>query len=193
MSEKWERKVLQNLTEFDDFVQMMRAENIRSYLEIGSKYGGTWWRMTMNLPIPRGSRTVAVDLPHGDLSFKESEPYLIECHKQLKARGFDAHLFLGDSTKPEIVEAVRKLGPFDLCFIDANHTEPYVRKDWENYGSISRIVAFHDINWKDRHIPSKPNKLPINVPEIWNELKLPFRHREIRLDKRDNGIGILWR
>jgi predicted O-methyltransferase YrrM len=191
MSFKWERRVLQNLDEFDRFVKLMRVENIKSYLEIGAKYGGTWWRMIHGLPLPDKARTVAVDLPHGDASFKETEPYLVDCHKQLKARGYDAHLFLGDSTNPDIVKAVRDLGPFDLCFIDANHTEPYIRQDWANYGAISRIVAFHDIGWQARPEPS--TKMPIHVPEIWNELKQPFRHTEIKLDKRDNGIGILWR
>jgi len=189
MSEKWERRILQNLNEFDKFVNIMRAENIKSYLEIGSKYGGSLWRMAMSLP--KKARLVSVDLPHGDHSFKEALPYLKDCHQKLLSLKYDAHLFIGDSTEPEIVESVRKLGPFDLCFIDANHTEPYVLKDWENYGSISRIVAFHDINHQPREETVK--KLPIDVPRIWNELKQPFRNREIRLDKRDNGIGILWR
>lgn len=189
MSEKWERRILQNIDEFDRFVKLMRGENITRYLEIGSKYGGTWWRMSTSLPI--GSRLVAVDLPHGDNSFKESEPHLVKCHQTLKDMGYDAHLFLGDSTNKDIVERVRALGPFDLCFIDANHTEPYIRQDWQNYGAMARIVAFHDIGWQARDEPS--NKMPIHVPEVWNELKQPYRHHEIKLDKRDNGIGILWR
>jgi predicted O-methyltransferase YrrM len=186
---KYQRVLLQNLTEFDRFIDLMRRENIRSYLEIGSKHGGSLWRMAMSLPM--GSRVVSVDLPHGDSSFKESQPNLEACVADLRGRGYDAHLRLGDSTDPAVIADVVKLAPFDLCFIDANHTEPYVRKDWANYGPLARIVAFHDIGWIPRPEPSK--KMPIEVPKVWRELKPQFRHTEIRFCERDNGIGILWR
>jgi predicted O-methyltransferase YrrM len=191
MSDKWERRILQNLSEFDKFISMMRAENVKSYLEIGCKYGGSWWRMAMSLP--KGSKLVGVDLPHGDHSFKEALPYLKECHKKLRSLKYDAHLFIGDSTNPDIVEAVRKLGPFDLCFIDGNHTEPFILKDWENYGSISRIVAFHDISYQYRPPSEQKIELTVDAPRMWNELKQPFRNVEIKFNRRDNGIGILWR
>jgi predicted O-methyltransferase YrrM len=186
---KYQRVLLQNLTEFDRFVDLMRRENIRSYLEIGSKHGGSLWRMAMSLPT--GSRVVSVDLPHGDTSFKESQPNLEACVADLRGRGYDAHLRLGDSTDPAVIADMVKLAPFDLCFIDANHTEPFVRADWAHYGPLARIVAFHDIGWIPRPEPSK--KMPIEVPKVWRELKPHFRHTEIRFCERDNGIGILWR
>ena len=186
---KYQRKILQHTGEFDRFIDLMRGENIRSYLEIGCKFGGTLWRIGSTFPA--GTRIVAVDLPHGDTSFKESQEHLEHCCDHLGHLGYDCHLFLGDSTEPRIIEAVRSLGPFDLCFIDANHTEPYVRKDWAHYGPMARIVAFHDIGWISRGEYSK--KMPIEVPRVWNEIKLDYKHHEIRMCERDNGIGILWR
>jgi len=186
---KYETAMLQNAMEFDRFITLMWGENIRSYLEIGSKHGGSLWRIA-NL-LPAGSRIVSVDLPHGDRSFKESQPHLEGCVAELRRLGYDSHLFLGDSTDPAIVAGVGLLAPFDLCFIDANHTEPFVRADWANYGSLARIVAFHDIGWIARPEPSK--KMPIEVPKVWNEIKRGFRHQEIRACERDNGIGVLWR
>jgi predicted O-methyltransferase YrrM len=185
---KCETNLQQNEEEFAEFLSLIRSEKVGSYLEIGSKHGGTWWRATNQMPV--GSRTVSVDLPQGDGSFKASRPNLEECYRELKKR-FDAYLFLGDSTDAEIVEKVSLLGPFDLVFIDANHTEPFVRRDWANYGKLGKIVAFHDIGWIPRPEPSK--KMPIEVPKVWNELKSSFRHREIRKCERDNGIGIVWR
>lgn len=185
---KCETAFLQNKTEITGFANLLAKEKVRSYLEIGSKFGGSLWIVANALP--KGSRIVSVDLPHGDTSFKESEPPLRECIAALKNLGYDAHLFLGDSTDPAIIEKVKALAPFDACFIDANHTEPYVRKDWETYGQLSNIVAFHDIGHIKRPEPSK--KMPIDVPKVWAELKPKFRNVEFRLDARDNGIGVLW-
>lgn len=186
---KYKNAALQNAMEFQMFTALLGREGVLSYLEVGSKHGGALWRAATSLP--KGSRIVSVDLPHGDGSFKESQPHLEACVAELKREGYDAHLFLGDSTSPEIVEKVRALGPFDCVFIDANHTLPFVTKDWTNYGELGRLVAFHDINWKPRPEPSK--KMPIEVPVLWAELKKQFKHEEIKLDERDNGIGVLWR
>jgi predicted O-methyltransferase YrrM len=186
---KYETGILQDEREFERFVAMMQRENLRSYLEIGSKHGGSLWRMATALPV--GSRIVAVDLPHGDASFKESQPNLEACVDELTRRGYETHLHLGDSTDPAIIADVTRLAPFDLCFIDANHTEPFVRKDWANYGPLARIVAFHDIGWVPRPEPSK--KMPIEVPKVWKQIKRGFYNQEIRMCPRDNGIGIVWR
>src|SRR5262245_37717866 len=185
------RKILQYPAELERFIVLARREGVRSYLEVGCKFGGSLWRIAQ--AIPRGGRIVAVDLPHGDTSFKESQPHLEACVRQLQAMRYDAHLFIGDSTDLVIVGKVRALAPFDLCLIDANHTEPYVRKDWANYGSMARIVAFHDIAWRAGNRPPS-KKFPIEVPKVWAELKQQHRHEEIKLDptRQDNGFGILW-
>jgi len=187
---KCETNFLQDPKEFEQFLRFIKKEQVRSYLEIGSKHGGSFWRVTRSLP--GGSRVVSVDLPQADKSFKVSEPNLRACIDKLKAKGYDAHLFLSDSTKPETVDRVRELGPFDLVFLDGNHTEPYVWKDWHNYGPMARMVAFHDIaHW--REIPDS-KKLPIDVPKVWSKLKEAHRHIEIKMcPTHDNGIGVLWR
>lgn len=185
---KYETAYLQNLIELQQFIAILKAEDVRSYLEIGSKFGGSLWRIANALP--KGSRIVAVDLPHGDESFKVSLPPLQECIAALKAKGYETNLIIGDSTDSAIVEEVRSLSPFDACFLDANHTEPFVRKDWANYGPMCRLMAFHDIG-HTAFIPS--HKMPIEVPKVWQQIKKGYRHQEIRLDAQKNGIGVLWR
>lgn len=175
----------QDQREFDQFLEIIKGENVRSYLEIGCKWGGTLWRVARALPA--GSKIVAVDLPHGK---RETEPHLIECINDLRGLGYEVSLFLTDSTDAETIEAVGRHAPFDLVFIDANHTEPYVRKDWSNYGHMGSMIAFHDIGWVAR---PQPGKLPIDVPKVWNEIKDGFRYVEIKECVRDNGIGVLWR
>jgi hypothetical protein len=187
---KCETGILQDETEINSFIEIVKQENVRSYLEIGSKHGGSLWRIANSMPI--GSRVVSVDLPQADGSFKNSQPNLEECVEELLRRGYDAYLIIGDSTDQKVVSAVRELGPFDLCFIDGYHTEPFVRADWDNYGPMARMVAFHDIGWlADRGHSTK--KATIEVPKVWREIKQNYRWREIMECPRDNGIGILWR
>jgi predicted O-methyltransferase YrrM len=182
--------MLQVEAEIAGLGEILRAEGVRSFLEIGSKFGGSVGRLAQYLP--RRSRIVSVDLPRGTKAWRESEPMLKGVIAGLKADGHDAHMIWGDSTDPRIVEQVRKLGPFDAIFIDANHTLEFVEKDWANYGPMGRIVAFHDINW---HRAPEWVGVRIDVPQFWERVKADHRHQEFRLcpTGKNNGIGVLWR
>ncbi len=171
----------------EEEIQWMRdlfvGEGVGSYLEIGSKFGGSLDFIARSLP--KGSRIVSVDLP-GEKA--ESKKSLVSVIEKLNADGYDAHLILGDSTAPEIVEKVRALGPFDAVFIDANHLLHYVMKYFENFGPMGNIVAFHDIGYVAK--PERPKE--IEVPQFWNSIKGGYRHEECKLDNGHNGIGVLW-
>src|SRR5262245_7983395 len=166
---KYQTAPLQNERELREFISLLQVEQVKSYLEIGGKLGGSLWKIGNSLP--EGSRIVSVDLPHGKKRHIEELPHLVECVNALKKKGYDAHLIVGDSTDPSIVERIYALGPFDACFIDANHTEPFVRKDWISYGPICRIVAFHDVN-HSKWLP--PERIPIEVKKVWDELKCDY-------------------
>ena len=178
-------EALQDESEFDAFIEIVKSSGATSYLEIGSKFGGSLWRMANALPV--GSKIVSVDMPVGD-----SDKQLSKCIKELNSTGYDAHLILGSSTDDHVKSLVRSFAPFDVCFIDANHTEPFVRHDWGFYGPMCNIVAFHDIGWKRA---TRTGRLPIEVKKVWDEIKGPYRHKEILSspDQTDNGIGVLWR
>lgn len=186
---KCKTNLLQDLGEFSDFLALIRKEQVQSYLEIGSKHGGSFWRISNALP--KGSRVVSVDLPQGDKSFKDSEPNLRQCVSELQKRGYDAHLFLTDSRDPETIEAVQKLAPFDLVFLDGNHSDEYVRSDWRHYGSLGKLVAFHDISWPPTKTP--PKGMPCDVQVFWQEMTPTHRHVEFRRRRNEYGIGVLWR
>jgi predicted O-methyltransferase YrrM len=173
----------QHLGELDEFVSLLASEGVKSYLEIGSKFGCSLWRVAKALP--PGSKLVSVDLPSGD-----TRPHLEECLAALTKLGYETHLIIGDSTNSATIKAASDRGPYDVVFIDANHTTPYVTKDWQSYGSMGKIIAFHDINGN----PNPPNgRIPIQVKAFWDGLKGSYRHREIIKCKRDNGIGVLWK
>lgn len=183
-------ETLQHAGELARLIEIVREERPLSFLEIGSKFGGTLDAVARAMPL--GSRVVSVDMPHGTRLWDKSSVSLQSVVANLASLGHDVRLIWGDSTDPHIIHKVNALGPFDLVFIDANHTMPFLRQDWENYGSKAiRLCVFHDISW---YRPPDWQGVRIDVPEFWQEIKVGFRHEEIRLDhdRKDNGIGVLW-
>lgn len=142
------------------------AQGSKSILEIGSRYGGTLIEFAKDQP----ERIVSVDLPgYGPWGNSDSEPYLKAAIEMVRHQGIDAHLFLGNSRDPEIVEQVRELGPYDFIFIDGDHTYEGVKTDWENYGGMGKLIAFHDIIQ-----PKAGENQALEVWRFWKELKEHF-------------------
>lgn len=190
----YSNKPQQHLGEMAEFLRRVERIAPTSYLEIGCKFGGLVWAVAHKMA--RQSTIVGIDLPNGPHGRSDSEQSLMECFHALRRDGYNAHLLIGDSTSPSVINQVKQFKCFDLIFIDANHTEKFVRADWTNYGTMGKVVCFHDIAAG----PRKPGRLPIEVPKVWAELKTTLRDRadfdEIRLDetRNDNGIGIVqWR
>jgi Methyltransferase domain len=176
--------LLQDKWEFTSFCDLLRSENVRSYLEIGSFSGGSIEAVARYLPA--GSRIVSIDLPWKP----QKQMRLAEVLGELKGRGYETHLFLGNSTDRKMVHKATKFGPYDAVFIDGNHTLPFVKSDWENYGALGRLVGFHDI---------AKDKPPHGAAAFWQELKPRYRHAEfisentkVRTDGAF-GIGVVWR
>jgi cephalosporin hydroxylase len=189
--ERYKTNIAQDPAEIAAYCEILRNSDVRLYLEIGSKFGGSLWLAANALP--KGSRIVSVDMPNGTKSWVESRASLEACVAELKRKGYDAQVIWGDSQSREVVRKVETLGPFDAIMIDADHRMPGVTADWINYGPMSRnIVAFHDLGWK--RAPDWVGTR-IDVPEFWNSVKGNFRHQEIKLcpTGKNNGIGVLWK
>lgn len=189
----YETKVYQDMREHDAFIALLREEKVRSYLEIGLGVGGSLWRIANTLP--QGSRVVGIDLHISKHPVNQAE--IGHAITRLNQRGYDAHLIVGDSTAPDVIAQARALAPFDAIFIDGSHTYEGVKADWENYGPMGRVIAFHDIAYNDTWKSAKPGKTPnpIFVPLLWHDIKLDYRHRELCFNAQHNyyGIGVLWR
>jgi hypothetical protein len=161
---------------------LTHSAGCRSALEIGSRYGKSIERIAASLA-PR-SKVVAVDLPYAPGvrgSQPDPDPVLRATIGEIACNGHDAHLFIGDSHDPAVVEAVRKHGPFDFCFIDGDHSYEGVKADWENYGPMAtKVVAFHDI---------------VNNTgcfKLWQEVKANYRHVEYTSSVW-LGIGVIFK
>lgn len=182
--------ILQDEREIAELAALFQREGVRSYLEIGSKFGGSLVRVAEVMPI--GSRVVAVDLPKGTKAWPESNVALSSVVADMKRRGYDTHLIWGDSQFGAIVDKVRDLGPFDAILLDADHRLPGVTADWNNYGPMGKMIAFHDIAW--RRAPDWVGTR-IDVPQFWDSIKGDYRSQEFRFcpTGKNNGIGVLWR
>src|SRR5688572_2785031 len=106
--------------EIDAFIALLQGEGVRSYLEIGCRYGDTFH--AVGKALPKGSRLVAVDLPDTNRGkpigkYGDSESYLRRAGKDLNS-DHDVHVFIGNSQAPEVVAAVAALGPYDAVMID---------------------------------------------------------------------------
>lgn len=181
------RRASQNEAELRSFIELMKDYDARAYLEIGARHGDTFHEVMINLPV--GSFGLAVDYP-GALwgTHKSKTPLELAC-ADLKQRGYQIIMILGDSTAPEIIKSIRANAPFDAILIDGDHTFEGVKKDWENYGELGRIIAFHDIVGIDQI--EKVHKKPVEVPLLWNEIKTTRPHIEFIADESKMGIGCI--
>jgi predicted O-methyltransferase YrrM len=182
--------MLQDEAEIEALARLFAAEGVKSYLEIGSKFGGSLQRIASVMPV--GSRIVSIDMPKGTKAWPQSHTSLEDLILDLGKKGYDARVMFADSQDPMTVKKASWHAPYDAILIDADHRLPGVRKDWLNYGPMGRLIAFHDIAW--RRAPEWIGTR-IDVPEFWNEIKHGYRHQEFKLcpTGKNNGIGVLWR
>ena len=98
---------------------------------------------------------------------------------KLKDDGFDADVLFADSRSETAIKWAKEHGPYDLVFIDGLHTYEGVKSDWENYGPMGKIVAFHDVK----------NPYEQGVGKFWQEIK--HSHKCSESVHSTMGIGLV--
>lgn len=148
-------------------------------LEIGSYEGGTLWHWLQVADL-----VVAVDD-----ACRNKDEWL----NWADDTGADLHVVHGSSHDPDIIKRVLALGPFDMVFIDGDHTYDGALQDFVSYLPMvaeSGCVVFHDI------LP-RPD---YGVAEVWASVKdtLGARWVEIAQNRVEAGnegrcgIGVAW-
>jgi len=183
----------QRADELRDFLDLIQAEGVRRYLEVGVQRGLTF--LSVGLTLAPGAQMVGVDLPGAAWGVKDGTgPAQIEAAcARLRARGQSVEMIWGDSRAPEVVAAAAARAPYDLAFIDADHSLEGVTADAEAYGLMARMVAFHDIDTPAKRGITAERLARYGVHTLWARLRREFRHREIIGAQRGMGIGVLWR
>ena len=170
--------------------EIIRETQCRSMLEIGSLWGWNYYHLASTMPI--GSKIRSIDLQgHDDFGnkwdwYNNTNESLLQFNQELNDGGWDSSIYLGDSHGMEAIQFGESEGPYDLVYIDGDHSYEGVKADWKNFGKLAtKVIGFHDID--------NPN---MGVKQFWNELKNAYRHEEIILISNENkshrGIGIIY-
>ncbi|MCK9248602.1 MAG: class I SAM-dependent methyltransferase [Solirubrobacteraceae bacterium] len=136
--------------QFAPYLVELSRRDVRNYLEIGTRHGGTFV-LTVEYLRRFGAvdRATGVDLmPAPGLERYASTRPEIETHTL-------------DSTGREFRRLVERIAPIDLALIDGDHAEDGCRQDFERLRPHARILAFHDI----------VNDLVPGVGTVWREVR----------------------
>lgn len=180
------RRASQHPFEIFSFINLLQERGVKRYLEIGSRHGDTFYLVTASLP--EGSRAVAVDLPGGPWGVSSSMVALQRAGCLLEEQGYKTSVLFGSSHTEEMRASVARMGPYDAVLIDGDHTLEGVTKDWELYGNMAPIVAFHDIVGTGQF--SRENE--VQVPILWERLKKDRLYREFVGYESKMGIGVVF-
>lgn len=181
------RNASQNEYELRSFISLLKDRGVTTYLEIGARHGDTFHEVMTSLPA--GSTGVAVDLPGGLWGKESSKNSLRDVAKELRERGYNITIILGDSQSQEIAERVASICEYDAVLIDGDHTFAGVSRDYDNYGGLAPIVAFHDIVGHGQY--EKVHGNSVEVPEFWAHVKSEGEYVEFVDEGSTMGIGVL--
>jgi hypothetical protein len=119
--------------QFSRYLRFLADKQIRSYVEIGSRHGGTFIITCEYLARFGG-------LHHACTLDLEESPILL--HYRQEFRPFDYHICC--STSPAGRQILRA-GNWDLALIDGEHSRDACWSDYQSLKDKTRIIALHDI------------------------------------------------
>lgn len=181
------RKPSQHPFEIKWFVDLLLKHGVTRYLEVGARHGDTFHYVMSALP--KGSFGVALDLPGARWGKSDSQKALHKAVEDLAKQERTGVVMLADSQDRRTAESVEQWGPFDAVLIDGDHSLEGVTRDFQLYGDMAPILAFHDIVGDG--IRDKASGHPVEVPILWRQLKARREHVELVASGSKMGIGVL--
>lgn len=157
---------IQNHNEIYQAVDFIIEQNISNFLEIGTNQGGTFyaWTCASNPGV-----RISIDIPHGEFgtnNFNQQQRNSI-------LSGYPGNCyFISNNSQDPLnlikVEQYLKGEKLDFLFIDGDHTEEGVTKDFFLYKHLVKEngwIGFHDI--KDSKFHHENNCF---VDKFWNKI-----------------------
>ena len=189
---KWIRQDEMEFAWFCEFLNRQYSAGGMTYLEIGSRFGGSMFVAAEFLAKP--AHIVCVDQPAMGWGSKKSDGPLKKLAKTVRSEGHTVEIVFADSQIEKTRDDVeRRLAgrEVDVLFLDADHTYKGVSRDFELYSSLVRpggIIAFHDV------APKQENP-KVEVPLFWQSLvkKYPDSCRQCVHQAGRFGIGVLFK
>ncbi len=170
-------------------LNILRKQNLRFILEIGTLKGGTLFLLSKISS--KNALIISLDLPGGKYGggYSILKTFL---YKSFALHQQKIHLIRANSHHKSTLKIINKIlgsNKLDLLFIDGDHTYEGVKKDFNMYYPLvkkSGIIALHDI------VPHSIES-EVKVFKFWNEIKDKFDYEEIieDWDQKWAGIGIL--
>jgi predicted O-methyltransferase YrrM len=179
--------IYQDRAEFNRFTELAQKRDVRRYMEIGCREGGTFGMIMMKT---RAKYGLAIDLPESEETKAELQKVANYVHS---ATGAGVEIIFGDSQNPDVAKMADVRAPFDLVMIDADHRYAGVERDWLNYRHMAPVIAFHDIAAPPDHISDGHIN---DCAVFWDDLKRgKYGHyltEEIITPESCMGFGIVY-
>ena len=158
--------------QFSKYLSQLSHWPISSYLEIGARHGGTFIVTTEYLrkfhPL---ERAYGIDI--------QNSPSVV------RYRRFNpqADFFTFDSRSPQFADFLKGQLPFDLVFVDGDHSESGCWNDFLTVKDHANIIAFHDI----------VSDVCPGVCAVWKKLKALYGSEYRFFEFRDQYPSVLKR